>query len=184
MIFKNLALIFIILITIGVISYTTVDETKNIDKNSTENITPKNYVDAIEIKGIYFGMPQVDFYKKFGEPPTSNIVYIAGIEGQAQTYFENKFLEKFVFIFESQNFESILESVKNKYPQMLCDKGMLQNKMGATFQQVECLLNDKTGNLYLVKYAGGNISKSILQLIKKSHLDQIKIQQEKSKKDI
>ena len=140
----------------------------------------------IEIKGITIGMPIQD-YKLIIANNGDGFFSIGGVTGKSPSpplyKLRDGKLDSFTFIFEPSDFPRVLEAVKNKYPSINCNNNEVQNRMGATFNQVECVLDGTNSVLNLSKYAG-DIETSMLMITSNEHLNELKKKFTKDSGDI
>ena len=156
--------------------------------NKQKNTESKKVAEAplIEIKGITIGMPMQD-YKAIIATNGDAFFSIGGVTGKSPMppMFEHREgkLDSFVFFFEPQEFSRVLEAVKSKYPSMGCKNSEVQNRMGASFPQVECVLAGTNSTLRVSKYAG-DITTSMLSLTSKERLKEYEDKLKKGNSDI
>ncbi len=141
----------------------------------------------IEIKGLKLGMSKADVESKFGEISKSGFIYeftIGGIEGK---YLKLKFhedkLDDIYFSFNSDGFEAVRGAVASKYPALKCKNSTVENRMGASFVQVECNLNSDNAMFSLTRISG-DIKTSMLTLGTRRALDEFIEKQKQKQGDI
>ncbi|MEC4747727.1 hypothetical protein [Methylomicrobium sp. Wu6] len=74
-------------------------------------------------------------------------------------------------------------SVKSKYPDLKCEKSIVKNRVGAQFEQVNCLFEYDKGYLILKKYVS-NIAESWLELASKEQIEKDHKERLREEKDI
>ena len=141
--------------------------------------TPK----PIEIKGLYLGMPESEAEQKIDVAPPDKFT-IAGVPSKyentnARLDFHESKLDEFMFFFDSGSFDDVLRAVKSKYPALQCAGSTVSNAMGASFKQVNCILQDHIGTLTLDRFVS-DISTSVLCLT--SHRKDREREQENNEK--
>ncbi len=123
------------------------------------------YGQAIEIKGLRLGMTESEVEKKIGPLPLKEFT-IAGVPSKYSTvdlnFHKNK-LDSFMFFFDADAFEDVLQAVKSKYPALKCVGSTVSNAMGASFKQVDCKLRNQLGTLSLSRFVS-DINTSVLTL--------------------
>lgn len=139
----------------------------------------------IEIKGLRVGMTKAEVQKKF---PTFKGFTIAGVRSKhdflpLEVSYRSGKLHNLMFIFAPANFDTVFGAIKEKYPNINCEKSLVGNPMGATFGQVECSLQDSDSVLKLVRYAT-DISTSVLIVSSKKLLEEQEANAKQRKKDI
>jgi hypothetical protein len=136
------------------------------DSSDTGSTNPPLYR-VIEIKGLRLGMTESEAEEKVGKMPFT----VAGVEAMNSRpiieFYENK-LDYFLFAFDEDKFEDVLQSVKTKYPDLKCVESTLSNAMGASFQQVTCRMHNQLGSLTLERY-GANTHLDISALSLQSY---------------
>jgi len=140
----------------------------------------------IEIKGITIGMPIQD-YKIIIANNGDGFFSIGGATGKSPSpplyKIRDGKLDSFYFIFEPNDFPRVMEAVHNKYPGLNCTNKEIQNRMGATFNQVECALNGTNSLLNLSKYAD-DVETSMLMITSYEYLNELKKKSTKDSGDI
>lgn len=128
----------------------------------------------IEIKGITIGMPMSE-YKAIIANNGDSSFSIGGVTAKSPMppLFDHRDgkLDNFAFMFKPEGFTSILDAVKGKYPSISCINSEIQNRIGASFSQVECVLDGTDSVLRISKYAG-DITTSILMLQSKQRIQE------------
>lgn len=142
-----------------------------------KQVKPDYDVPVIEIKGIRLGMTSDDALQIFGGTELNSTFTIGEVGTESgirplTTYIDGK-LSTFFFSFDSTNFDRVLSAVLSKYPMTKCSNSAVQNRMGASFTQIECVLSSKDGIMTLRKYGksinSGNLflaSNEVLELRK------------------
>jgi hypothetical protein len=144
------------------------------------------YANPIEIKGLYIGMPKEDFKKQF---PTLNSFTIAGVYSKFKSTnpinikYRNGKIDDLGFFFESENFQTVLSAVKEKYPELSCETSEVSNGAGIKFSQVKCTLEDSESILTLNRFIG-DINTSMLNLTSKKYIQELVDEANKNQKDI
>ncbi|MHB1351067.1 MAG: hypothetical protein ACYCYR_14520 [Desulfobulbaceae bacterium] len=139
---------------------------------------------TIELKGLKIGMHRAEVEKKY---PTWADFTIAGVKtdsdhGPMVEYYEDK-LDCFIFSFDSDNFNSVKEAVNHKYPDISCENSIVNNAMGANFEQISCELKYNESSLYLTRF-GNDVTSSLLALTSQRWLDEKDKNKEVIKNDI
>jgi hypothetical protein len=149
-------------------------------QNSTEK-------DNIEIKGIQLGMNKSDVEAILGTRGSPKPFSIAGISSKSPPTIFNRFIDDklsdFSFYFQSHNFNLMRSAVKEKYPELTCETSEVKNRMGATFEQIRCILNSKSGYLSLSKFSL-DLDTSGLVMTSIEESEKLRLEMEKKKKDI
>jgi hypothetical protein len=138
---------------------------------------------VIEIKGLKIGMT---------EKKVSNVgIYgftIGGVKSKFPDnpinleYYEGK-LDRLSFFFTPEGFDAVLEAVKSKYPLLECNDSIVSNAMGASFQQMICILEGSEATLIIRKFTS-SIENSSLSLTSRRRFDEMEEQDNNNKKDI
>lgn len=138
----------------------------------------------LEIKGIRLGMTETEVQEKMDSNLVGYIT-IAGVRSKYPVGFEyyNGKLDHLTILFDSNEFETIAEAVKAKYPQIKCNTGKVTNGYGASFTQKFCELKGKTGELILFKFLD-TIETSCLSLKSNRLIKQNSDEHNKKKKDL
>jgi len=147
-----------------------------------------SFSQEIEIKGLRLGMTMAEVESKVGKLPLKNFT-IAGVKGKYEDsnpviikFYEGK-LDVFVFFFDANHFDDVLEAVKTKYPSLECAKSNVSNAMGASFDQVKCNLHDQSGSLSLSRFVS-DIKTSALSLMSDRAIKETKDKQKEKRKDL
>lgn len=116
---------------------------------------------AQEIKGIEAGMTREQVQALF--PDGFKGLTVAGIRSiypnaKFVSYYNDKVLS-FTFFFDPSDFETMRTAFKTKYPELTCTDSAVQNRMGATFTQTECVYK----NLSLRRFTS-SIDTSVVSL--------------------
>ncbi len=139
----------------------------------------------IEIKGLKLGMTRAEVEAKAGPLPLKNFT-VAGVHSKYTSvnleFHEDK-LDYFVFFFDSDDFDSVLEAIKAKYPSFQCEKSTVTNRTGNSFTQVDCKLKDKLGFLHLSRFCN-DINTSSLSLMSSRKIKELVTNRKKRKKDL
>jgi hypothetical protein len=81
-------------------------------------------------------------------------------------------IESIYISFATRAFDTIRLGFKDKYPSLRCEASVVQNRMGANFDQEECFYTDAMGALTIKKRAGKIDDASVLivtnQVVEKS----------------
>lgn len=125
-----------------------------------------SYGETVDIKGLHLGMKKEEIINKFGPLPLKEFT-IGGVQSMFDLnfyddFYENK-LDRFIFFFEADSFNEVLQAVKLKYPALKCVDSTVSNAMGASFKQTICELQDQLGTLTLKRFVS-DISTSVLNL--------------------
>lgn len=140
---------------------------------------------SIEIKGLHVGMPKAEVQEKF---PTWKDFTIAGVRSKfvltpvSIEYRDDK-IDKLTFFFDSSSFETVLGAIKEKYPETICKSTQVRNAMGATFEQIQCLLKGGESDLLLSRYIS-DIRTSMLAVASKKSQEEQAEKGKQRKKDI
>lgn len=110
----------------------------------------------IDIKGLRIGMAKEEVEAKFGRLPIRGFT-IAGVIGKYDSQgldlsFRDNQLDSMMFMFAADRFDEVMEAVKSKYPAIQCTSSPLQNRLGAVFEDTQCLLTDALGTLRLRRF--------------------------------
>jgi hypothetical protein len=126
-----------------------------------------------DLKGMYIGMSKTDFLehtKNFEMEtygPNNLPVYpsfpLADITTAMFPEFIGEELHSLLFMLDSKKFTDLYLAISKKYPDIECKESAIQNRMGAVFTQVECVLEDEISELFLKRYAS-DLDTSILRL--------------------
>ena len=142
----------------------------------------------IEIKGLKVGMEHKDFMQAMSESDAAGGFTIGGVlltnyKKQPYVEFVDDKVATLYFKFDSANFDAVFDAVKSKYPSIRCERSEIQNRMGASFQQIECQLSSINGLMTLSRYSG-SISDGSIYMASRSRLDSSAKESEKKKSDI
>lgn len=85
--------------------------------------------------------------------------------------------------FDPSAFSAVRDGFKEKYPGLNCNQSTVQNKMGARFDQEECVVRSAAGSLLLSK-RGHKLAESTLTVIAKARFDDAIKQDAAAKKDL
>ena len=141
----------------------------------------------VEIKGIKIGMSKSDIDALLGDSNSPKSFSIAGINSKTPPAIFNRFIDgklsQFSFYFSAINFSLMQSAVKEKYPDLACETSEVKNRMGATFEQVRCKINYKSGELLLSKYSL-DLNTSGLVMTSEEEREKFRLEMQKKKKDI
>ncbi len=140
----------------------------------------------IEIKGLKLGMSKADVESNVGKIRGSFIdgFTIGGVGGKylAVKFHEDK-LDNVMFIFKPDGFEAVRRAVASKYPALTCSDSTVQNRAGASFEQVRCELNSD-GTRFSLTRISGDVNTSMLTLSTQRALDEFIEKQKQKEGDI
>lgn len=110
----------------------------------------------IEIKGVKIGMDK-ELCEKITTSNMTTDFTIAGIYAISKFYpvtldFNGDKLDRFTFLFNSSDFDTMLDAVKSKYTDLKCVDSVVTNNFGAEFDNKNCQLQNTTTVLNLIKY--------------------------------
>jgi hypothetical protein len=140
---------------------------------------------GIEIKGIHIGMTEKEVTEKIGNVDEFTI---AGVKSKhynipLSLHYHDGKLDSLDFFFTPEGFGAVLEAVKSKYPSLKCENSTVWNAMGASFQQMECMLEDSETYLRISRFTS-SIDTSSLSLISQRWIDEKIKHRNDTKKDI
>lgn len=92
-------------------------------------------------------------------------------------------VDRIAVSFHTNGFDNVRAGLAEKYPALKCEAGSVQNRAGATFDQVVCSVTDATGELQLLKRSG-KIDDAALTIVSKAHVERSKMSRQKAQKDI
>lgn len=152
------------------------------------------FAQDIDIKGLKIGMTYQEASKLFKLGEYKKIVFATQKNGQTPTFagvsvdyialhFENKKINSISVKFNSSDYNQVIEPLREKYKNMICDVSVVQNRMGAKFNQEECYVANDVIGMSINKYSD-NISESYISVYKKATKEEIENNKEKVKKDI
>lgn len=163
------------------------DKKKGVDAPAVAQIGPN--VPVIEIKGVKLGMPRDAVEDIIGNLYTYKEKYFTigdvGTESgkpPLAEYIDEK-LSSLYFAFSSKNFESVRDAVWAKYPTMKCAVSRINNRMGASFEQVDCRLTSSNGVLTMQRFSG-TLDSGDLFLISNDEVEKQRLERLKKKSDI
>ena len=141
----------------------------------------------VEIKGVKIGMGKSDVEVLVGSSHYPKPFSIAGINSKSPPAIHNRFIDEklsqFSFFFSANSFSLMQSAVKEKYPELACETSEVKNRMGATFEQVRCRINYKSGDLILSKYSL-DLNTSGLVMTSEEEREKFRLEMQKKKKDI
>ena len=122
----------------------------------------------IEIKGVKVGIDATDYYNIVNYSKKFTVAGVNGKDADTSTSvtFDNDKLDEFYFFFEPNDFNHVLNALKNKYPTIKCTNSKVINAFGASFNNIDCDLKDKTSYLSITKYMDINTSALSIQSLK------------------
>jgi hypothetical protein len=135
---------------------------------------------ALEIKGLKIGMTEKEAYDKSIYGFT-----IGGVSPKNPIdlkYHDGK-LDRLSFVFTPEGFNAVLEAVKSKYPSLKCNNSSVSNAMGASFQQMICMLESPEATLIIRRFTT-SIDTSTLTLTSQRFFDEQDKYKNNTKKDI
>jgi hypothetical protein len=139
---------------------------------------------ALEIKGIKIGMTEDEAYRKENFDFTIGGVRAKNLNDlPLKLTFHDGKLDRLTFLFTPDGFDMVLEAVKSKYPMLKCAESNVSNVMGASFQQMICMLEGSDSILSIRRFTD-NIETSSLTLTSLRLFDELKKQRNDTKKDI
>ncbi|MGZ8954434.1 MAG: hypothetical protein ACXW0Q_07125 [Methylovulum sp.] len=145
-----------------------------------------SFTKSIEIKDISIGMTEKEVANKIGKIEEFTIAGVNPKRSSAPLtlyYYEGK-LDGIYFFFESIEFDTVLEAVKNKYPSLKCVESTTNNAMGMSFNETECTLKDSESTTLTMLRRDENISTSSLIIVSKRNLAEWNERQNNKKNDI
>lgn len=137
----------------------------------------------IEIKGIKIGMSKIDYENIVGVPSRFTIAGVYSKNMQPiSSQFQNNKLEGVSFYFNSKEFDSILNAVRLKFPDIICTNREIKNKFGAVFTDIGCKIATEVSTLTLTKYL--DVNTSVLSLVSQELVKKHQDKQKEKAKDI
>ncbi len=131
-------------------------------------------------------MDKAEFVQKFGEPPLQGftIAEVPSKYKRFDVFFgEDGKLSSLNFFFDSDDFEHMMDAVREKYPKLRCQNSSVTNLYGARLTQTECSLDDQTGKLTLSRFVN-DVNTSSLSLYSSKMLKEMGSRQVKRNKDL
>lgn len=135
----------------------------------------------VMLKGIYIGMPEQEYmflvpgrsggYGGTTSRPSGSFT-LADIRGWANAEFKDGVLVFWAFEYGSSNHEQMRDALQSKYP-LKCNRSVVQNNMGASFDQESCNYASGDSLLTLDRYSS-NINESSLLLASREYLREAK----------
>ena len=140
---------------------------------------------AIEIKGIRVGMTKQQLNQTI---PSWSGFTIAGVppmfhELRSPAVFHAGRLDRFVYMFLPEHFNTMHEALLEKYPALQCKSLVKTDTVGESAESTECGLADKDSVLLLSKYSVDR-NTSLIGLYSRRYLEEEKQRKLKTKKDI
>lgn len=137
---------------------------------------------VLDLKGLKIGMSKAEVQERF---PTWNDFTIGGVRSKfthipLNIKYQDDKLEQLMFLFNSASFQQVLDALKEKYPALKCEASKVGNAMGASFEQVQCSIEDQESVLQLFRFLS-DVRTSMLILESKKSINE-KIEKEKQKK--
>ncbi len=76
-------------------------------------------------------------------------------------FFEDNVLDRISFFFSSKNYEIIKEALIEKYNKPECSYKILQNRMGAKFEDETCIWKLVNGVVVISRYGGSDLDNGV-----------------------
>lgn len=151
------------------------------------------FAQDIDIKGLKIGMSFEDASKLFKLSKSGNISFATNKDGTKPTFaskkidflglkFENNKIREIALKIQSDHYDTIIAPLKDKY-KMVCESSIIQNRMGAKFNQEECVFISNDVQMNVTKYSQ-NINESFILVSKPLTNEELNKSNEKIKSDI
>jgi|GEM_PF-3550389 len=156
--------------------------------------------DELEIKSLKIGMTKKEVSKIYdigtGRGTNKNTYYpdnktgnkkitIAGKDAFVSLEFRGDKLDYISFSFDSIYFGDVFSIIKDKYQYIKCEDSIVRNKLGASFNQKECFMEDsKSSILYMQRLGAANIDRSHITIRSANKVEEQNKKYADSKKDI
>jgi len=146
--------------------------------------------ERVNIKGLKIGLSEkeveVIINGNLYNHPGFSIGGVTGKSGDMHPLifsWKDKKVVGFFFKFDPADFDTLLASVKGKYPQVGCKNSEVSTAMGVKFIQISCTTTIGDDRIRVDKY-GGNITESRLSVFSMDYLIEEGIKRDKKKSDI
>ena len=151
------------------------------------------FAQDIDIKGLKIGMTYEEANKLFDLKPVGKFRLVAMKNGKDVTFatakveqlyleFSNNKIINIVMKLKSDDYNTVVAPLKEKY-KMKCEKSIIENKIGAKFNQEECIFISNGIKMSIDKYFQ-NITDSLLFVSKEPTMEDVNKRAETAKKDI
>lgn len=89
---------------------------------------------------------------------------IAGVEAFVMVTRIDNNVETIYVGFKESGYLDVRDALKEKYPELQCSTGTVQNRMGASFDAQECEIRRSNGDRLVLRQRSGNVDRSSLKI--------------------
>lgn len=152
------------------------------------------FAQDIDIKGLKIGMSFEDASKLFKITKFDNVYFAKLKNGKEATFassevkyialrFTDNKITSIAVNLDSSDYSLFIAPLKDKYKSMKCESSIVQNKMGAKFNQEECFMTENDVRMHIEKYSD-KITESYISVSKRPTKEELNKFNEKIKSDI